>query len=79
MATIKKMIFIEYELDYESIQLLEWDCLRLDDSKLSLIRNVSCSGNDMKKLISHMKSICEDKFLQKYNRIMENMKVSMQN
>jgi hypothetical protein len=35
MATVKKMIFVEYELDYKSLQLLEWDCLRRDDSKLS--------------------------------------------
>jgi hypothetical protein len=73
------MIFVEYELDYKSLQLLEWDCLRLDDSKLSLIRNVNCYRNDMKKLISHMKSIREDKFLNKYKRIVKIMKVSMQN
>ncbi|KAL9391893.1 hypothetical protein Peur_015813 [Populus x canadensis] len=38
MTTIKKMSSIEYELDSESLQLLEENCLRLDDSKLPSIR-----------------------------------------
>jgi hypothetical protein len=40
---------------------------------------MSCSGNDLKKLISHMKSIREDGFLKKYERMVEITKVSMQN
>jgi hypothetical protein len=79
MTTIKVMTSVEYELDFESLQLLERDCLRLDDSKLSPIRNVSCFGNDLKRLISHMKSIRKDDFLKKYGRIVEITKVSMQN
>jgi hypothetical protein len=43
------------------------------------IRNVSCFGNDLKKLISYMKSICEDEFLKKYGRIMGITKVSVHN
>jgi hypothetical protein len=37
------------------------------------------SGNDLKKLISHMKSINDDGFLKKYGRIVEITKVSMHN
>jgi hypothetical protein len=73
------MTSVEYELDYESLQLLKGDCLRLNDSKLPSIRNVSCSGNNLKKLISHMKNIHEDEFLKKYKRIVEITKVSVQN
>ena len=51
----------------------------LNDSKSLSIRNVSCSGNDLKKLISHMKSIREDRFLKKYERMVEITKVSMHN
>jgi len=32
MTSIKKITSVEYELDSESLQLLEGDCLRLDDS-----------------------------------------------
>jgi hypothetical protein len=63
------MIFVEYKLDSESLQLLEGDCLRLNDSKLSPIKNVSCSRNNLKKVISHLKSIREDGFLKKYGTI----------
>jgi hypothetical protein len=66
MVIIKEMISVEYRLDYESLQLLERDCLRLDDNKLSLIRNESCFRNNLKKLISHMKSIYEDEILNKF-------------
>ena len=45
------MTYVEYELDSESLQLLNRDCLRLDDSKLSPVKNMSCFGNDLKKLI----------------------------
>jgi hypothetical protein len=43
MATIKEMASIEYELDFESLQILERDFLRLDDSKLPPIKNMSGS------------------------------------
>jgi hypothetical protein len=70
---------IEYGLDSESLQHLEEDCLKLNDSKLPPIKNVSCLENDLKKLISHMKSIRKDGFLKKYGKIVEITKVSMQN
>jgi hypothetical protein len=79
MTTIKEMASIEYELDFESLQMLERDFLRLEDSKLPPIKNMSGSRNDLKKLISHMKSINEDGFLKKYGRIAEITKVSMHN
>ena len=68
---------IEYGLYSKSLQLLEEDCLRLNDSKLPPIRNVSCFDNDLKKLISHVKSIREDEFLKKYGKIVEIIKVSL--
>jgi hypothetical protein len=40
---------------------------------------MSCSENDLKKLISRMKNIHKYGFLKKYKRIMEITKVSMQN
>jgi len=46
---------------------------------LSPIRNESCSINNLKKLILHMKSIRKDRFLKKYRRIAEITKVSMHN
>ena len=67
MVIIKEMTSIEYGLDFESLQLLKEDCLRLDDSKLSPIKNMSCSR------------IHEDGFLKKYRRIVKITKVSMQN
>ena len=79
MATIKEMNSIKYGLDSKSLQLLEEDCLRLNDSILLPIKNVSCIENDLKKLISHMKSIREDKFLKKYEKLVEITKVSVQN
>jgi len=79
MATIKEMTFVEYGLNLEFLQLLEEDCLRLDDSKLPPIKIIGRSKNDLKKLISHMKSIHENEFLKKYERIVEITKVSVQN
>jgi hypothetical protein len=67
MVIIKEMTSIEYGLDFESLQLLKEDCLRLDDNKLSPIKNMSCSR------------IHEDGFLKKYRRIVKITKVSMQN
>jgi hypothetical protein len=40
---------------------------------------VSYSRNNLKKLLSHVKSISEDEFLKKYRRIVEIMRVSIQN
>jgi hypothetical protein len=75
MASIKEITIIGYGLDSESLQLLEGDCLRLNDIKLPLIRNVSCFGNDLKRLIPQIKNINEDEFLNKYRRVMEITKV----
>jgi len=44
-----------------------------------LYKNVSCSRNDLKKLISYMKSIYEDWFFKIYERIVEIIKVSVHN
>jgi hypothetical protein len=52
MTTIKEMTYVEYELDSEFLQLLKKDCQRLDDSKLPPVKNMSCFGNDLKKLIT---------------------------
>jgi len=78
MATIKEMTSVEYRLDYESLQLLKGNCLRLDDSKWPPIKNMSCSGNDL-KFISFIKSIHKYEFLKEYRRIMEITMVSLHN
>jgi len=75
MASIKEITIIGYGFDSESLQLLEGDCLRLNDIKLPLIRNVSCFGNDLKRLFPQIKNINEDEFLNKYGRVMEITKV----
>lgn len=79
MVTIKEMTSVEYGSEFESLQLLEGDCLRLDDSELPPIKNISCSGNDLKKLLSRVKSIREDKFIKKYVRRVEITNVYVQN
>jgi hypothetical protein len=75
MATIKKTTSIEYGLESESLQLLEGDFLRLNDNKLPPIKSISSSGNDLKKLLLHVRSICEDGFSKKYKRLLEITKV----
>ena len=79
MAIIKEITSIKYGLNSKSLQLLEKDCLRLDDSKLPPIKKLSYFENDLKKLISHMKSIRKDEFSKKYGKIVEITKVSVQN
>jgi hypothetical protein len=58
---------------YYLYKVNKWDNKR----PILLIKNVSCSRNDLKKLISHMNSICEDEFLKKYGRIVEITKMPM--
>jgi hypothetical protein len=65
------MTFVEYEWESESLELLKGDCLRPAYNKLSPIKNMSYSRNDLKKLLSHVKSISEHKFLRKYMMIVE--------
>jgi hypothetical protein len=79
MVTIKEMTFVEYRFDYESLQLLKGNCLRLDDSKLPPIKNMRCFGNNLKKFISYIKGIHEYEFLKEYGRIVEITKVSIHN
>jgi hypothetical protein len=79
MAFIKKMTFIEYKLQSESLQLLEGNCLRLNDSKFPPIKSISSSGNDLKKLFSHVRKIRKDEFSKKFGRLVEIIKVPIQN
>ena len=79
MTIIKETTSVEYELESKSLQLLKKDCLRLNDNKLSPIRNLSSLGKNLKKLPLYVKSISKEKFLKKYRRIVEIMRVSIQN
>jgi len=69
------MTSVEYGLKFESLQLLKGDCLRLNDSKLPPIKSISSSGNDLKKLLSHVRNIREDEFSKKFRRLVEITKV----
>ena len=73
------MTYVEYGLEFESLQLLEGDCLRLNNSKLPPIKSTSSSENDLKKLLSYVRNICEDEFSKKFRRLVQITKVPIQN
>jgi hypothetical protein len=73
------MTYVEYGLEFESLQLLEGDYLRLNNSKLPPIKSTSSSENDLKKLLSYVRNICEDEFSKKFRRLVQITKVLIQN
>ena len=73
------MNFVEYEVEFESLQLLKRDNLRLHNNKISLNKNINCLGNDLMKLLSHIKSLNDDESLKTYRRIIEIIEIHVQN
>ena len=68
---------MEYEKNYELSQLTEGDCPRSDAKKLSPIKNLNCTMNEVNKLIAHFENVDKDAFFRKYGRLVEiaNVKV----
>jgi len=51
MAVNREVATVEYGLESESLHMTEGDCPRLDDSGISLLKDVRCVINDAIRLL----------------------------
>lgn len=54
MPTTVKFTIVEYEQNSELLKLLEGDRPRCDARKLSPIKNLNCTMNQVKRLMAHV-------------------------
>ena len=59
--------------------MTEGDYPRSDAKKLSPIKNLNCTVNEVNKLIAHFQNVNEIAFLRKYGRLVEIVKVEVLN
>jgi hypothetical protein len=79
MATIARFYIIEYGKNSELSQLTEGDYPRSDAKKLSQIKNLNCTVNEVNKLLAHFQNMDEIAFLRKYGRLVDIAKVEVLN
>ncbi|KAL9363817.1 hypothetical protein Peur_041690 [Populus x canadensis] len=76
MAAIRELTTVEYGLEFESLQMTEGDCPRLNASETPLLKDIRCIINDTNRLFSLTKyQIDEAEFAMKYGRILHLLKV----
>jgi len=78
MVDIREITTVKYGLESKSLQMIEGDFLRLDDSEIPLLEDIQCIINDTNRWFSLTKyQIDEVEFAMKYGRILHLLKVSV--
>jgi hypothetical protein len=76
MAVNQEVTTVEYGLEFESLHMAEGDCPRLDDSGISLLKDVRCVINDAIHLLPLTKYLADEiEFTKIYGRILHLLNV----